>query len=214
MEERKTNESIVIMGQFGQVLLVMFVKVKLGAHWDNRCSYRKMMLQSYGIKPYEDERKYNTAKTPKPGRTKDHIWPILQCKYNRLHRWSRASGLSLEAHYRHCPSNLNNREQDAKKHDEILLKQAEDDADNAKASSDRDSLNSLEKKIVCILFINGSNKYFQTKSFCDQPTLEHHHLAREKLVIADTDISVMIGFIKRLQLDENIFPHTTRKCLH
>ena len=58
--------------------------------------------------------------------------------------------------------------------------------------------NSLEKLIVCVLFVNGANKYFQTKSFCDEPTLEDHHFAREKLVIAETDISVMIGFIKRL----------------
>ena len=133
---------------------------KMGAHWDKPCSYRRQMLQSYGIKPYEDERKYNTAKTPKPGRSKDHIWPILQCKYNRLHRWSRASDLTLEAHYVHCPSNTMNREQDAKIHNDILLKQAENDVDNPKAPSDRLSFNLLEKLIVCILFINGSNKYF------------------------------------------------------
>ena len=188
---------------------------KMGAHWDKPCSYRKQMLQSYGIKPWEDERKYNTAKTPKPGRSKDHVWPILQCKYNRLHRWSRASGLTLEAHYVHCPSNTMNQEQDEKNHNDILLKQAEHDADNPKAPSDREHFNSLELKkiIVCVLFVNGANKYFQTKSFCNEPTLEEHHLAREKLVIADTDISVMIGFIKRLNLDEEYLSSHDKEML-
>ena len=71
----------------------------------------------------------------------------------------------------------------------------------------------LKKIIVCVLFVNGANKYFQTKSFCNEPTLEEHHLAREKLVIADTDISVMIGFIKRLNLDEEYLSSHDKEML-
>ena len=59
----------------------------------------------------------------------------------------------------------------------------------------------------------GQTNILQTKSFCNEPTLEDHHLAREKLVIADTDISVMIGFIKRLNLDEEYLSSHDKEML-
>ena len=53
-----------------------------------------------------------------------------------------------------------------------------------------------EKLIVCILFVNGANYYLQTKDTDVNAMAHTHHIAKEKVKIADTDIAIMNKLIK------------------
>jgi hypothetical protein len=189
---------------------------KLQSHWDKPCAHRKSLLENYGLTQYEDETVYNDKPTPKKGRSCNHIYPILRCKYNRLHRWPRANNVSVEAHHSVCPSNPH-RDQDMKQHHDKLLIEAQKPHGSVDATSKDKKENRVitdtERLIVSVLFINGANYYLQKRSTNTNATQDDHHEARETVKINQTDISIMIKFLKQLNLEEKQFSALDKEIL-
>ncbi len=208
---------------YGQVWMGSPCSVQIGklqSHWNKPCKHRKSILVSYGLTEFEDETRYNVEKTPKEGRTCNYVYPILRCKHNRLHRWPRANGVTVEAHHAVCPDNPEFDKDAASHHDALLKKCTERSAllgNNIDVTTKDNDGNRIitkrEKLIVCILFVNGANYYLQTKDTDVNAMAHTHHIAKEKVKIADTDIAIMNKLIKQLNMDENYFSALDKEIL-
>jgi len=174
----------------------------LRKHWvGGNCKKMKQLLEKYGIDTTSlntHERLFATddvKKTPKKGITGDNVYPILICRHNPEHRWSRHSGFTQTMHDATCQYNPDT-EAHKRLQDETALKKRKwvERMTALGLDVDKDT-----KTVMSLYALQAAKQFWDTKATGNIQSNCEDTQERRKLRVSNSLFHDIIAFRKAME---------------